>query len=105
MLGFMSTVLSTPSEVIDALGGTLATAQIFHCPMQRVSNWRRSGIPSKYSLATSEVLAALGKRAAENKILVRSAIHGGELQVVEGPRAGLLFRALGTAPRSLMRVE
>lgn len=59
----MSKVLSTPSEAIDALGGTSAVADMFDCPMQRVSNWRRAGIPSKYSLAISDALKAIGKRA------------------------------------------
>ena len=33
--------LSSPSEVIDALGGTAATAKLAGKTLQAVSNWRR----------------------------------------------------------------
>jgi hypothetical protein len=35
------------SEIIDALGGTVATAKLLKYSKQRVSNWRRTGIPNE----------------------------------------------------------
>jgi hypothetical protein len=36
----------TPSQIIDALGGTKAVADIFGCGLNVVSNWRKAKIPA-----------------------------------------------------------
>ena len=38
-------VLKTASDVIDALGGTSATAELFQVSSSAVSNWRKEGFP------------------------------------------------------------
>lgn len=43
--------LSTPSEVIDAVGGTGAFAQWFGVTVKQVSAWRRRGFPAVTFLA------------------------------------------------------
>ena len=35
------------NELIDRLGGTVRTAEIFGISPQRVSNWRRRGVPAR----------------------------------------------------------
>jgi hypothetical protein len=57
----------TPSQIIDALGGTKTVADALGCNMNVVSNWRRAKIPADRwpslvagfpSLITYEQLAA-----------------------------------------------
>lgn len=36
----------TPSQIIDALGGTKAVADTVGCKLNVVSNWRRAKIPA-----------------------------------------------------------
>jgi hypothetical protein len=36
---------TTPSKIIDALGGTAATAKLFEVKSPSVSCWRKKGIP------------------------------------------------------------
>lgn len=39
----MTDILTTVDEVIDGLGGTKATAEVFDCRPQVISNWRKRG--------------------------------------------------------------
>jgi hypothetical protein len=59
--------LTSPSDVIDALGGTAATARIVGKSLQAVSNWRRhpSGrLPPETFLRLMKALRAGGYDAA-----------------------------------------
>jgi hypothetical protein len=56
--------LKTTSEVMDALGGNLAVAEITGSKPKAVSNWRRfETFPSKTYLAMTNALLAKGKQA------------------------------------------
>jgi hypothetical protein len=56
--------LRTPSEVIDAIGGTSAVASLTGRGMSAVSNWRRSGrIPPELFLVVSRSLFERGVAA------------------------------------------
>lgn len=56
--------LSTTSEVMDALGGNVAVAEITGSKPKAVWNWRKSEtFPSKTYVAMSEALLAKGKSA------------------------------------------
>lgn len=58
-------ILTTSSEVIDAVGGTTPAAKIAFTTPQAANNWRRSGyFPSGTFLIFSEELKARGKRAS-----------------------------------------
>jgi len=61
----MTNVLTTANDVIDAIGGTKATAVVCACKnMKPVSNWRRAGrIPSEFFLVLSEELKRRGFKA------------------------------------------
>lgn len=59
--------LETTTAVIDALGGTSATARILGCGMQRVSNWRHvANFPSDTYPAITRALAERGFQAASH---------------------------------------
>lgn len=60
----MADILTTTSQVIDALGGNKAVEALTGCSPQVVSNWRRFDTfpASKFVLMTS-ALAAVGKHA------------------------------------------
>lgn len=66
----MNLLLDTSSAVIDALGGTKATAELCQravserVSMQRVSNWRKTNIPAEFFLVVSEELDRKDLRAA-----------------------------------------
>ena len=45
----------TDNEVIDALGGTVATARLFKVSSNVVSNWRARGIPGRYQYAVAKL--------------------------------------------------
>lgn len=56
--------LSTTSEVMDALGGYLAVAEITQSKPKAASNWSRfETFPSNTYLAMTEALLAKGKTA------------------------------------------
>jgi hypothetical protein len=60
------TVLQTPAEVIDALGGTNNVALLIgHPNLQMISNWKMEGrrIPPEWCFPISRLLAAQGKTA------------------------------------------
>lgn len=60
--------LQTAGDVIDALGGTAATARLTGRKDQHVSNWRASGkLPAKTFLILKQELKARGL-AAPSKI-------------------------------------
>lgn len=57
-------MLKSPSEVIDALGGSSALAVVLGVGQTAVSNWRsRGAIPPEYFLTITEALTGLGKVA------------------------------------------
>lgn len=59
----METLLST-SDVMDALGGNLAVADITGSKPKAVSNWRKANtFPSRTYLALTGALLAKGKTA------------------------------------------
>lgn len=61
----MDNELQTASAVIDALGGTGATARLTGCKIQAVSNWRRTGrLPSALFVLMDEALRQRGKSAS-----------------------------------------
>lgn len=64
MLGAMpkaiKTTVKTVDDVIDALGGTQATAQLFRVTEAAVSNWRARGLPPRRFLTFKHVLASRG---------------------------------------------
>ena len=56
--------LKSADEVIDALGGTVATADLTGRKAQHVSNWRASGrLPANTFLVISKELSERGKNA------------------------------------------
>lgn len=56
--------LKTAGEVIDALGGTQATANLTGRKAQHVTNWRASGrLPASTFLVLSKELEERGKSA------------------------------------------
>lgn len=56
--------MQTASDVIDALGGTLATAKIARRSMQAVSNWRKANrLPAETFLTISQELKSRGETA------------------------------------------
>lgn len=60
----MSKNLGTSSEVIDALGGTSATARLTGRKPQHVTNWRASGrLPADTFLIVKKELKAIGHDA------------------------------------------
>lgn len=60
----MNDSLQTATEVIDALGGTSATARLTHRKPQHVTNWRSSGrLPADTFLILSRALEQRGKFA------------------------------------------
>lgn len=56
----IKTTVSTVDDVIDALGGTHATAQLFGVTEAAVSNWRVRGLPPRRFLKFTHVLASRG---------------------------------------------
>jgi hypothetical protein len=57
-------LLQTATKVIDALGGTAATARLTKRKIQSVSNWRATGrLPSDTFLVMSKALDDVGKAA------------------------------------------
>lgn len=57
-------VLKTTAEVVDALGGYLAVAEITGSKPKAVSNWPRfNTFPAKTYVALTEALLAKGKTA------------------------------------------
>lgn len=57
-------VLKSAGEVIDALGGTVATAHLTGRKAQHVTNWRASGrLPANTFLVISKELRERGKLA------------------------------------------
>ena len=50
------------NSVIDALGGTTATAAMISAPVSTVHGWRKIGIPPAH-MAHIRLLAKLGKMA------------------------------------------
>jgi hypothetical protein len=57
-------MLSTTIEVMDALGGNLAVAEITRSKPKAVWNWRKSGVfPSNTYVAITGALLAKGKTA------------------------------------------
>lgn len=59
-----SNILETSSQVIDAVGGTTAAAQLADSSPQSVNNWRRSGrLAGDTFLIFSEELKERGLRA------------------------------------------
>lgn len=57
-------VLSTASEVMDALGGNSAVAEITASKPKAVWNWRKDNFfPSNTYVALTEALSAKGKTA------------------------------------------
>jgi hypothetical protein len=57
-------ILKSADEVIDALGGTVATANLTGRKAQHVTNWRASGrLPAKTFLVISKQLRELEKSA------------------------------------------
>jgi DNA-binding transcriptional regulator YdaS (Cro superfamily) len=60
-------MLETVDEVIDALGGTSATAKILGFKPTRVSNWRAAGrFPADTFVALTEALERVGKKATRS---------------------------------------
>lgn len=56
-------MLGTVEAVIEALGGTAATAALAGCKSPAVSNWRSRGrIPAELFLVFSEALSGKGKQ-------------------------------------------
>ena len=56
--------LSTAAEVIDALGGTVATSRLAGRKAQHVTNWRAAGkLPANTFLVLSAALKERGKEA------------------------------------------
>lgn len=50
-------MLRTPRDIIDALGGTAAVADLFGVGLPAVSNWAaRDSIPPRYATAISAAL-------------------------------------------------
>ena len=55
-------MLKTTDQIIDALGGTVATARICGVSSPTVSNWRmRGGIPPERYFVITAALEAAGK--------------------------------------------
>ena len=52
-------ILTSPDEVIDALGGTTAVASLFNVTPPAVSMWRKRGLPADTYVAFQTALAAL----------------------------------------------
>jgi hypothetical protein len=63
-----STVLTSPSEVIDALGGTASAARLLEEHMQTVSNWRVRRIPPELYFPVNRALAVQGKSASPEHV-------------------------------------
>ncbi len=83
----MDTQLRTVSDVIDALGGTKATASLLGRSMQAVTNWRAQGrFPAKTFLVLSRALekqhasapAALWGLDDPERAMPRHAASGGD---------------------------
>ena len=56
--------LETADQVIDALGGTTATARLLGFDPRRVSNWRKAGkFPAATFVALTEALAKVDRQA------------------------------------------
>ncbi len=55
--------LSSPTAVIDALGGPKKAAEKLGSTPQAVVNWYERGIPPEHFLVVTEQLTALGKSA------------------------------------------
>jgi hypothetical protein len=71
----MTTPLTTAGEVIDALGGTSAVAEIFDVWPSAVSNWRKLGFPA---WTHSRITRVCGERGIEIAV---------ELTTAPNPRA------------------
>jgi DNA-binding transcriptional regulator YdaS (Cro superfamily) len=56
----IKTTVKTVDDVIDALGGTHAAAQLFSVTEAAVSNWRVRGLPPRRFLTIQKVLASRG---------------------------------------------
>jgi hypothetical protein len=57
-------MLSTTTEVMDALGGNLAVAELTGSNNKAVWNWRKSNVfPSNTYVALTDALSAKGKAA------------------------------------------
>lgn len=57
-------MLSSVDEIVEALGGTGATARLTGVVPSAVSNWRRGTIPSENFLTITTELEKLGLHAA-----------------------------------------
>lgn len=57
-------MITSVDQMIDALGGTTAAADLAGIDKRVVSNWRaRKRVPAEYFLTLSQALADLGKEA------------------------------------------
>lgn len=62
-------MLRSVDEVVDALGGTAAVADLLGVGSSAVSNWRsRRKIPEENFLLVRDALLAAGKEAAEPSV-------------------------------------
>ena len=66
----MSTVIETPSALIDALGGTAALAARLGVGRSAVSNWRREGIPRSRHYEMARIAEGSGLRVDDRSVFV-----------------------------------
>ncbi|MDI2387003.1 helix-turn-helix domain-containing protein [Pseudomonas aeruginosa] len=68
----------TPSEIIDALGGTFRVAELCEVKPPSVSDWRKRGIPRArlmfLRIAKPEVFAELDAKAKGQECRIGSAV-------------------------------
>jgi hypothetical protein len=80
-------MLNSVDDIIEALGGSAATASILGVYPSAISNWKfRGGIPLSNFLLLEKALAARGKRKPSRKLIkVPVSKNGRRRHAVAGP--------------------
>lgn len=68
-----SAPLTTPDEVLDALGGTNEAASLFRCTAGAISQWRANGIPRSRQYEVVAACKARRIRIDADKLFARPA--------------------------------